>query len=421
MLKPETIRIVKQTAPLLGRHAEELTRLFYRRMFEYNPEVKPYFNASHQHDGRQQKALAGAIVAYAAHIDRLEAIGAAIDLIAHKHVSLTVQPEHYPIVGENLLAAIKELLGDKATPEIMGAWEQAYAHLADILIAREGTLYTEQAQHHGWNGFREFRVTGKTVESREITSLYLEPVDGGPVREHQPGQYLTLRLPSPGNAHCGTTMRNYSISAGPNREHLRISVKREGAPPQGGPAGYVSNALHDTVNVGDRVEIGPPCGDFVLDTDPQARRPLVLISGGVGITPLLSMLHAAVDKQLDRAVYFIHAARCGEVHAFRQEVAELAKRHPKVHVHYCYSSPTEQDHKAQRFHSQGFVDLSRLRSVLPGPDADFYFCGPLPFMELVSAGLRDWGVPEDRIRYEHFGPQLKLEPAAAVSGTPADA
>ena len=420
MLTPGTIQIVKQTAPLLGQHAEELTRLFYQRMFKHNPEVKPFFNAAHQHSGRQQKALAGAIVAYASHIDRLEAIGSAVELIAHKHVSLTVKPEHYPIVGENLLAAIKELLGDRATPEIIDAWAEAYTHLAEIMIARENQLYQEQTQQHGWTGFRDFKVTGKTLESDEIVSLYLKPSDGGPVREHKPGQYLTLRLPSPGDPHADTTMRNYSISAGPNREHLRISVKREDAPTHGGPAGFVSNTLHKTINVGDHVEVGPPCGEFVLDTDPTIKRPLVLISGGVGITPLLSMLYAAINNKLDREIYFIHAARNGDVHAFRQEVTELAKQHPKVHVQYCYSEPTESDQRENRFHWRGYVDLACLKSALNEPDADYYFCGPTPFMELVSASLFEWGVPAGRIRYEHFGPQLELEPAI-IAGTSSDA
>ena len=143
MLNQETIRVVKSTAPILQEHGETLTKHFYKRMFKHNPEVAPFFNHSNQAEGTQQRALAGAIAAYAANIDNLEVLGGAVELIAQKHASLQIKPEHYPIVGENLLASIKEVLGDGATDEVIDAWGKAYGFLADIMIGREKQIYCQ--------------------------------------------------------------------------------------------------------------------------------------------------------------------------------------------------------------------------------------------------------------------------------------
>src|SRR5690606_13421513 len=155
MLSPQTIAIVKSTAPILAEHGETLTRHFYKRMFSHNPEVAPFFNPAHQKAGKQQRALAGAITAYAANIDNLEVLGNAVELIAQKHASLMIKPEHYPIVGENLLASIREVLGEGATDEVIDAWAEAYGFLAEILTGREKQIYTENAQKPGgWEGFK---------------------------------------------------------------------------------------------------------------------------------------------------------------------------------------------------------------------------------------------------------------------------
>src|SRR5688572_25924693 len=194
-------------------------------MFSHNPEVGPYFNAANQTKGTQQRALAGAICAYAANIDNLEVLGDAVELISNKHVSLMIKPEHYPIVGENLLASIKEVLGDGATDDIINAWAEAYGFLADILIGREKQIYEENAKKPGgWEGFKKFRVIRKEKESSNITSFYLTAADGAPLPAFKPGQYITVRTSTPDGS---TTMRNYSLSDKPGQEWFRISVKRE--------------------------------------------------------------------------------------------------------------------------------------------------------------------------------------------------
>ena len=182
MLDEKTIAIVKSTAPVLAEHGETLTRHFYKRMFTHNPEVAPFFNPANQTAGKQQRALAGAITAYAANIDNLEVLGSAVELIAQKHASLMIKPEHYPIVGENLLASIREVLGEAATDDIINAWAAAYGFLADILIGREKQIYDENAKKPGgWEGFKSFRVSRKEKEISNITSFYLVAADGAPL------------------------------------------------------------------------------------------------------------------------------------------------------------------------------------------------------------------------------------------------
>ena len=414
MLTDQTITIVKSTAPILEQHGETLTRHFYRRMFEKNPEVAPFFNRTNQVAGTQQKALAAAICAYAANIDNLEVLGGAVELIAQKHASLQIKAEHYPIVGENLLASIREVLGEGATDEVIHAWGEAYGFLANILIGREKEIYHQQdAAPHGWTGFKRFRVIRKEPESDVVTSFYLQPDDGSAVPDFKPGQYITLRVPSP----CGhTTMRNYSLSDRPGQPWYRISVKRETGPDASKPDGFVSNFLHRGVGVGDSLEVGPPCGEFFIDLTENHQRPLVLLSGGVGITPIMSMLLASLKHAPHRRVYFIHGALNGATHAFRQTVLELEKHHPNLKVHYRYNEATVRDISEGFCHSEGLVDAELLEEIIPGRDADFYFCGPKPFMINVYHHLLEWGVPPTQVHLEFFGPRQELEKPKLLVG-----
>ncbi|MCL4170642.1 UNVERIFIED_CONTAM: hypothetical protein GTU68_005302, partial [Idotea baltica] len=218
-LTPETIATVKATIPFLTENALKLTCEFYQQMFRENPEVMEFFNPAHQASGAQQGALAGAVCAFAQNIETPENLATAVSLIAHKHVSLNVKPEHYPIVGKHLLGAIDTLL-DPAPPEILKAWGEAYGFLSEVLIGAEAGLFADKA----WQGFKSFRIARKVAQSKVITSFYLEAADGSPVPAFLPGQYLTVRIPS---ADGTTTMRNYSISNYGCAEYLRISVKRE--------------------------------------------------------------------------------------------------------------------------------------------------------------------------------------------------
>jgi nitric oxide dioxygenase len=383
--------IVKSTVPLLESGGEALTTHFYRIMLAEYPEVRPLFNQAHQASGEQPRALANGVLMYARHIDKLEGMGNLPAQIIAKHVSLQILPEHYPIVGSCLLRAIREVLGaDIATDEVIAAWGVAYQQLADILISAEEQVYAANAgAAGGWRGAREFRVARKVLESSEITSFYLTPVDGGVVMAHQPGQYIGLHLKINGE----DVRRNYSLSAAPSGHDLRISVKREAG-------GLVSQHLHDKVSENDVLEVFPPSGAFTLQ---KSDKPLVLISGGVGITPTLAMLSEALKTQ--RPIHFIHCARNKAVHAFRDSVDALAARHPQLKRFYCYDQGSSSDGAD----ATGLLNQERLAQWLPETrDVDAYFLGPKPFMALIKRSLHALGVPEAQTRYEFFGPASAL-------------
>ena len=384
--------LIKATVPLLESGGEALTTHFYRMMLSEHPEVRPLFNQAHQASGDQPRALANGVLMYARHIDRLEALGPLVAQIVNKHVSLHILPEHYPIVGGCLLRAIREVLGAEiATDAVINAWAAAYQQLADILIGAEESQYAQNAAAPGgWRGARAFRVARKVVESAEIVSFYLQPVDGGALLDHQPGQYIGMRLQLNGEE----VRRNYSLSALVNGREYRISVKRE-------VGGRVSNHLHDKVRVGDVLELFPPAGEFTLS---ESNKPLALISAGVGITPALAMLDAA--RHSGRPIHFIHCARNAEVHAFRDWVDAHATEHPQIRHYVCYSEPRAGD----QADAEGLLSRELLEQWLPAErDLDAYFLGPKPFMAQVRRHLQALGVPAEQSRYEFFGPASALD------------
>lgn len=391
MLDSKTIALIKASVPALQTRGEDITRHFYQIMFRDYPEVKAFFNQTHQAEGTQPRALANAVLAYAAHIDNLGAIAHALPAIIHKHVSLGIRADQYPIVGTCLLRAIGEVLGDAATPELVDAWAKAYGQLADLLIDAEETLYRQiEQQPGGWRGERAFKVVRKERESDVITSFYLKPADGGTVPRYQPGQYLALVL----NINGDTVRRNYSLSDAPGNDYLRISVKRENG-------GLVSNHLHANVNVGDTLNVLPPCGEFVLD---DSNAPLLLVSGGVGITPLLAMLKPALAQ--NRKVTFVHAARNSAHHGFRKELSDLAAKHANLRVVTAYDEALPGD-KPDHL---GRVD-AKLLSDLTGDEKaalKMYLLGPKPFMQSVYKDALTIGINEPNINVEFFGPKQAL-------------
>jgi len=393
MLSAEHRAIVTATVPILEQGGEALTRHFYQTLFNDFPQVKPFFNQAHQHSGEQQRALANGILMYAKNIERLEALGPLVNTIVTKHVALQIQPEHYPMVGASLLKAIREVLGEEtATDAVLEAWGAAYGQLADILIGAEAKTYeAAAAAPGGWMGARQFIVAAKRVESDEITTFVFRPADAEPVLDFEPGQYIGIRVVVDGQEQ----RRQYSLSAAPNGMTYQISVKREGS-------GKVSGFLHANVQEGDTVELFPPTGAFKLA---EGSRPIVLISGGVGITPTLAMLDQALET--GREIRFIHAARHGGVHAFRKHIDGLAERHPQLKRHYIYAEEREGQPQADAI---GMLGNKELGEWLPqSRDVDAYFLGPLPFMKAVKRSLHELGVPEAQTYYEFFGPAKALD------------
>ena len=267
-----------------------------------------------------------------------------------------------------------------------------------------------QTDSAGRTGLVPYRVLERTVESSVITSFRFAPVKGGSVPAFKPGQYLTLRLPD-------GQLRTYTVSSSPDAsDSYRISVKREPSPPDRPdvPPGYGSGHLHDAVTPGSVIEVLEPRGAFVLDE--TSMRPVVLLSGGVGLTPMVSMLHRLATT--DRKVHFIHACEDSKVHAHRTEVLQLAKSTATIGVHFVYRTPSSDDVSAKRCDSVGVVDRKLLQTLLPLDDYDFYLCGPPGFMKAVYGSLLSLGVPKARIKYEFFGPATVLEPDASEVQAP---
>jgi ferredoxin-NADP reductase/MOSC domain-containing protein YiiM len=259
----------------------------------------------------------------------------------------------------------------------------------------------------GWQGFRTFLVDREVTESSAVTSFYLKPKDGRPLSSFRPGQYLTFRLSIPD--HPKPVTRTYSLSSSSNNsDFYRISVKRLGPPADKPevPAGLGSGYLHHHVQVGSELCVKAPRGKFILD--PNEETPIVLLSGGIGLTPLVSMLAAVVEADSPRPVWFIHGVRNGREHALREEVRRLASGRDKINFHFAYSQPTAEDVLGRDYDTQGRVTTELVRGLLPPAAYDFYLCGPTTFMESLYPGLLEWGVPQSRIHYEFFGPAADL-------------
>ncbi|TWT06833.1 NO-inducible flavohemoprotein [Planococcus sp. CPCC 101016] len=390
MLSEETRTIIKSTVPVLEEHGVSITTHFYKNLFEAHPELLNIFNHANQAQGRQQTALAKAVYAAAVHIDDLGEILPAVVQIAHKHVSLGVLPEHYPIVGEYLLKAMKEVLGDAATDEIIEAWDEAYGVIADAFIGVEKNMYKKQTkQENGWNFFKDFIVARKVKESEVITSFYLKPKDGFNVPPYTPGQYISVRLSMPGEDFL--VIRQYSLSQAPKPDEFRISVKREN---DNDPNGVVSNYLHSSINEGDRIEVSAPAGVFVLDTTKTT--PIAFISGGVGITPMMSMFETVANTTPGRPTTFLHGARNPLQQAFDEDIQSYAMMMDDARYKTVYSDEPN-----------GFITREMLEEYVD-PTSDVYVCGPAPFMEIMIRELNGMGIPEEQIHYEFFGPAMDL-------------
>ena len=404
MLDQTTVNTIKSTVPVLEQHGEKITTKFYELMFINHPELLNIFNHANQGQGRQQKALANAVYNAAKYIDKLEEIIPVVIQIGHKHRSLGIKPEHYPIVGKHLLLAIKVVLGEAATDEIMKAWEKAYGVIADAFISVEQDLYEKaKNQNGGWEDFRSFKVDKIVKESDMITSFYFIPADGGNISPYTPGQYISLRLSNiPGQKN--THIRQYSLSASPNEHYYRISVKREDGV-NDNPNGVVSTYLHNEVKVGDIVEISAPAGDFTLNE--QIDKSILLLSGGVGITPMLSMLHQLADRNIETV--FIHAAINGNAHAFTNEVKDIEERNDFITSFYCYEKPTEQDKENKIYHKEGYITSEWLEEVVNDKESIVYMCGPVPFMQAMYPALLEAGIKKENIRFEFFGPAMEIK------------
>ncbi|WP_457809136.1 NO-inducible flavohemoprotein [Kushneria sp. EE4] len=391
MLNEKQLEVISATAPVVAENAETIAATFYPLMFERYPHVRSMFNMRHQQTGEQPRALARSVVAYALNRQDPEALEALMRPIVNKHVAINLQPDQYAIVAECLMSAIGEVLGDAVTPEIFDAWSGLYWEFADRLIAAEENTYQAlEGAPGGWRGERDFYLSDRVVESEEIVSFYFKPLDDQPVRTFQAGQYLGVSLEIDGEQ----ALRQYSLTSNPGDDVYRISVKREGQ-------GRASRHLHDHVNVGDHVKLLAPVGEMVLD-DRDA--PVMLISAGVGQTPMLSLMAQALEA--GRQVIYLHAARNARVHAFHEHLKAMAEQYGSQLVYrYVYSEPVTRD--GQRH--QGLIDRALLADYLPREATpSCYFTGPTGFMRDIDRELAALGVDTSHRHFEYFGPSGQL-------------
>jgi nitric oxide dioxygenase len=383
MLTKQQIELVKATVPVLREHGVALTSHFYKRMLSHNPELMQVFNMGHQRAGFQQQALAGAVLAYAENIENLPALLGAVAHIANKHVSVGIRAEHYPIVGKHLIASIKEVLGDAATPELIDAWTAAYMQLADVLIGAEKAIYDKNAvAEGGWTGWRFFKVAEKSKQTDNVTSFKLVPVDNGKMPEVKAGQYISVRVFVKGQDLIQP--RQYTVVKA-DATSLTIAVKKVEAVEKS-PAGMVSNTLHNDINEGDVVEVSFPVGEFNL---PEGNGELCLLSAGIGITPLFAMLKETVQKDPTRKISFVHVCKNKEAIPFREELALVVK---EGNVSFEVFETSEHGRPSEDFFKS-----------LVSQGADYCICGPVPFMKLAASELVKNGVAENKIHAEKFG------------------
>ena len=295
---------------------------------------------------------------------------------------------------------------------LFGTWRRGYLERRSFaaeasLFERRVALSLSRAEAerdltvNSWSGFRKFKVARKIREADNIHSFELVAHNGRPLPQYLPGQYLTFQVRIPGQTK--PLVRCYSLSDAPGNDgRYRISVKKVPPPPGTEHAsGAVSSYLNDVLREGDILDVRAPAGTF--HCDPASDQPIVLIAGGVGITPLLSMLNSVCSTPTEREIWLFYGVRNRPQHAFSEHIAGLRHLYPNLHVVTCYSDPTEACVPGQDYDHAGRISLEILKANLPSTNYAFYLCGPAPMMESVSGELRDWGVPADDIRIEAFG------------------
>jgi hypothetical protein len=285
------------------------------------------------------------------------------------------------------------------------------ARLQQIMDERNA----EREKHElSWNGFRKFEIKRKVVEGGDICSFYFAPHDKKPLPPFKPGQYLTFQLTIAGQAK--PIIRCYSLSDSPRYpEHYRCTIKAVPAPrdkPEV-PPGLSSNFFHQALDEGDIIDIKAPGGHFFLDTTKQT--PVVLIGGGIGLTPLLSMLNTIVESGAKRETWFFYGVRNGKEHIMKEHFAKLRQVSENIHLCICYSNPEPTDVIGRTYDHAERVSVALFKRLLPSSNYDFYLCGPPPMMNGLVADLETWGVPEKHIHFEAFGPASVKKTAAVAT------
>ncbi len=325
-------------------------------------------------------------------------------------VKVASGPEQMPVAEADALLYLpghprQQLLRALRIPALSPGWQASFRALleGDPGSGNAGLAVTSPAP--AWPGFRQLAVTAITPESESVISIRLDDPNRAPLPAPRPGQYLTLRVHT--NKQQRPVLRNYSLCGPPDAGHYRIAVKRER---DGAASGY----LHTRLAVGDQLDTAAPRGTFILD---QTRAPVLLISAGIGATPVLAMLQTLAEAHSDREIWWLHGARNRRNHSFAPEAQALLASLPNARSHVCYSRPGANDLEGRDFDSAGRLTASLLAELEPPRDAQAYLCGPAPFLEEISAGLAAMGIDASRIHTEPFGPAPGLTPG--IAGVPA--
>lgn len=396
MLSHRSRAVVEATLPVVGEHIEEIATRFYAHMFAGRPELLDgLFNRGNQASGTQRVALAGSIAHFASALvatpeqlpERL------LSRIAHKHASLGLRADQYAVVHENLMWAIGDVLGDAVTPEVAAAWDEVYWLMAYALIHQERGLYSARgvSPETVW---RDWEVVERRDETADVVTFVVRRADRRSVRGSLPGQYVSVLVTMPD----GTRQpRQYSLTRADDGEHRQFSVKRVRG--DGTPDGEVSNLLCDTVHVGDHLTLSVPFGDVVLD---ESGRPVVLVSAGIGITPMAGMLSHLVAAGSDLPVTLLHADLDEASFALRHQVLADVRALPGGTAYAWYERGAGDGLGLDGVFS-GWMDLDDVE--LPA-GAAYHLCGPVPFMRAVRESLLARGVAARDVQYEVFGPDL---------------
>lgn len=391
-LEPDHAEVISATLPLVGAHIDEITREFYRRMFAAHPELlRNLFNRGNQAQGAQQRALAASIATFAAHLvdPALPHPAELLSRIGHKHASLGVTADQYPIVHEHLFAAIVEVLGaDTVTAEVAEAWDRVYWIMADTLIELERELYRAAGVGEG-DVYRRARVVSR-VDDPSGTVLVTVRTDG-PISGFAPGQYVSVGVTMPDGAR---QLRQYSLVDSPGTGELTFAVKPVVAT-AGQPAGEVSSWIAANLRVGDVLDVTVPFGDLPV---PTGSEPLVLISAGIGATPMIGVLEYLAVQARDVHVQVLHADRSARSHPLRARQRELTDLLPNATLEVWYEDGVGADAPDAR---AGLLDLDAVRLA---DDAQIYLCGNNGFVQAVREQLVRRGVAASRVHCELFSP-----------------
>ena len=392
-LEPEHAEVIRATLPLVGANVDEITSVFYRTLFANHPALlRNLFNRGNQAQGAQQRALAASIATFATHLvdPDLPHPAELLSRIGHKHASLGITADQYPIVHDNLFAAIVEVLGaDTVTEDVAAAWDRVYWIMADTLIALEHDIY-EAAGVAAGDVYRRATVVAREEDPSGTVVLSVRTVDGR-LPETAPGQYVSVGVTMPDGAR---QLRQYSLINAPGGDVLEFAVKPVGAEGPA-PAGEVSTWIASSVHVGDLVDITLPFGD--LPAPGRGQRSTLLISAGIGVTPMVGLLEYFRAASPEHPVHVLHADRGEREHPLKGRQQALVAQLPNATLDVWYEDGAD---AAEGVHAGRMT----LADVSVPADCEVYLCGNTGFVQALRAQLTERGIPDAQIHCELFSP-----------------